>query len=125
MQFILKIISVGLGLLLLESSLEHFYYAEWMTKHYSSVGLGFYGRFIIGGLQLIAGLGFIITQTRKITSIIFCIVMIVIIVKSLSEHSAKFPLQAVLLFMVSFILFILPKNQMLNFNTNPAKKKVL
>jgi sugar phosphate permease len=109
MQLTLKIISLGLGLLLLESSFEHFYKTEWMTKHYAGVGFGFYGRFLVGFLQFIAGFGFIVATTRKITSLVFCIVMTIVIIKSLLEHSNEFPLVAVLLFIISFLLFILLK----------------
>lgn len=109
MQLTLKIFSIGLGLLLLESSFEHFYKIEWMTNHYLKVGLGLYGRFIIGFLQLIAGIGFIISKTRKTTSLIFCIVMTIIVVKSLVQHSREFPLVALILFITSFLIFLAHK----------------
>ncbi len=106
MQLTLKILSIVLGLLLLESSFEHFYRSEWMTNHYLKVGLGLYGRFIIGFLQLFAGAGFLISKTRKPTSLIFCIVMAIILVKSLVQPSREFPLVALILFVFSFLIFL-------------------
>jgi uncharacterized membrane protein len=100
------IISVALGLVLIGSAFLHFILKDQMNQHYDEVGFGSSARWIIGSLQLVAGICFLIPNTRTMASAIFCCVMLLVIVRRFFHPSTNLPLEAMMLFICSLIVFL-------------------
>ena len=120
LQNIVKYLLASLGILLAFSVYQHFTDIKSLDIHYQAVGLGNWGRILVGILQMIASFGLIFFPLQRITTGIFSMIMLGIVVYSFFHSKIYFPIEALLLGIFSLFSCII-----LSLKNNISKNKYL
>jgi uncharacterized membrane protein len=105
-----KMILIGLGLAFIVSGVEHLWQSDSFIDHYIRSGIGQSGPWIIDVLQLVAGIGLVVSKRRHWVACGVAVVMFSAMINHVRLSSPAFPWMAFCIFILSALTaFVLLK----------------
>jgi uncharacterized membrane protein len=96
-----RIILIGLGVVFVFSGVEHLSHPSSFTEHYNQSGIGKFGSWIIGALQIAAGTSLVFWKQRHWVSFGVAVVMFAAMMNHVRMASPSFPWMAFCIFVLS------------------------